>query len=216
MKFRPKNDQELENVSEDERVAYLVQARNAGFDQEVLRGIGFLIYPRYKKEISLIRKRVKSEHDAEEILGDVMADLLKAAFRGEHTGEFFALFYTIRDRRIADYYKKIERTPEMAHPSATEDGGDFIDSLAPVDDFTGESEAWMVIEDVLATHSERDRMVIRLRIDGHPARQVADTVNDADLDGGAVMTPANVDQIYTRFRNRLRPGLLAEGGRADE
>ncbi|MEX0620764.1 MAG: sigma-70 family RNA polymerase sigma factor [Solirubrobacterales bacterium] len=211
MKFRQKNDHELENLSDDELVAYLVEARDAGFDKEVIRGTGFLIFPRYDQQLAFIRKKVRRREDAEDILGEVIADMLKAAFRGQYTGEFFSLFFVIRDRRIADYYKKSERGPEAAFESGDE--SDLIGQLVSTGDFTDESEVWMVIEDVLSAHSERDTLVIRQRIDGHPARQVAESVNESGNGGNPGMTPANVDQIYARFKHRLRPELFPEGGR---
>ena len=212
LKFRPKDDHELENLSDDDLVAYLVEARDAGFDEEVVRGTGFLIVPRYGKQLGLIQKRVRSREDAEDILGEVIADMLRAAFRGQYTGEFFSLFFVIRDRRIADYYKKAEREPESAFES--DDGEDLIERLVSTGDFTDESEAWMVVEEVLAAHSRRDCTVIRMRIDGHPAKQVAESLNGSGEGANAGMTPANVDQIYARFKNRLRPELFPEAGGA--
>jgi hypothetical protein len=53
-----------------------------------------------------------------------------------------------------------------------------------------------------------------MRIDGHPAKQVAESLNGSGEGANAGMTPANVDQIYARFKNRLRPELFPEAGGA--
>lgn len=210
MKFRRKDDHELQNLSDDDLVAYVVEARNAGLDEEVRKGVGILVFRRYDQQLAFIEKKVRQPEDAEDILSEVITDMLKAAFKGDYTGEFFSLFFVIRDRRIADFYKKGEREPEFEHPP---DDGDLIDILVETGDFTDESEVRMFVDDVLSGYSERDCLVIRKRIDGHPAKEVALSVNESGDDGGKSMTPANVDQIYARFKHRLRPELFpAQGG----
>lgn len=210
MKFRRKDDHELQNLSDDDLVAYVVEARNAGLDEEVRKGVGMLVFRRYETQLAIINKKVRQLEDAEDILSDVIADMLKAAFRGDYTGEFFSLFLVIRDRRIADFYRKGEREPEFERPS---DDGDLVGILVETGDFTDESEVRMVLDEVLSEYSDRDRLVIRKRIDGHPAKEVALSINESGADGSKPMTPANVDQIYARFKHRLRPELFpAQGG----
>lgn len=211
MGFRPKDENELAILSDDDLVAYLVAARDAGQDEEVRRATGVLVFGRYSQQLGLIRKKVRSPQDAEDILGEVILDMLNAVFRGIHTGEFFSLFFRIRDRRIADFYKKAEREPD----SETErsDGPDLIQELLGMEEFSGESEVRMLIDDCLSQHSERDQAVIRMRIDGYASKEVAERINRGNLGGEKKMTPANVDQIFARFKHRLRPELFpGEGG----
>lgn len=210
MKFRKKDDYELQNLSDDDLVAYVVDARNAGREEEFRAGIAILVFRRYNQQLAFIQKKVKQREDAEDILGEVIADMMKAAFRGEHTGEFFSLFFLIRDRRIADFYKRAEREPELQGPQ--DDDGDLIDILVETGDFADESEVRLVLEDVLSEYSERDRLVIRKRIDSYPAKEVAEIVNQSGISGNQAMTPANVDQIYARFKHRLRPELFPPEG----
>jgi RNA polymerase sigma factor (sigma-70 family) len=210
LKFRKKDEDELQHLSDDDLVAYVVEARNAGFDSEVRAATGILVFRRYDQQLAFVQKKVKHREDAEDILGDIIADMLRAAFRGEYTGEFFSLFFVIRDRRIADFYKKAGREPEIESPSG--DDRNLIETLVETGDFTGESDVRMLLEDALSGHSERDRMLIRLRIDNHPAKAVAKKVNESGIGGDTTMTPANVDQIYARFKHKLRPELFPDEG----
>jgi DNA-directed RNA polymerase specialized sigma24 family protein len=210
LKFKAKDEDELQHLSDDDLVAYVVDARNAGFDQEVRTGTGILVFRRYDQQLAFIQKKVKRLEDAEDILGEAIAGMMKLAFKGTHTGEFFSLFFVIRDRRIADFYKKAEAEPEFAGPSGDDDN--LIEILVGTGDFAGESEVRMVIEATLSTFSERDRMVVRARIDDQPAKDVARMVNESGIGGDSVMNPANVDQIYARFKHRLRPQLFPDEG----
>lgn len=210
MKFRKKDEDELQHLSDDDLVAYVVEARNAGLDAEVRLGTAMLVFRRYDQQLAFVQKKVKHPEDAEDILGDIIADMLKTAFRGDYTGEFFSLFFVIRDRRIADFYKKAEREPEIANPSG--DDQDLIGTLVETGDFTDESAVRMLLAEALSGYSERDQMVIQLRIDNHPAKAVAKAVNEKGFAGASEMTPSNVDQIFARFKHKLRPELFPEEG----
>jgi len=210
LKFRKKDEDELQHLSDDDLVAYVVEARNAGFDSEVSAATGILVFRRYDQQLAFVQKKVRHREDAEDILGEIIADMLRTAFRGEYTGEFFSLFFVIRDRRIADFYKKAEREPEIESPSG--DDRDLIETLVETGDFTDEADVRMLLEDALSGYSDRDSMVISLRIDNHPAKAVAAKINGSGIGGDTAMTPGNVDQIYARFKHKLRPELFPVEG----
>ncbi len=210
MSFRPKNEHQLSKLSDDDLVAYLIAARDAGHDDEVRKATGILVYSRYRQQLAFIRKKVRSAEDAEDILATVTLDMLSAAFRGNYTGQFFSLFFTIRDRRIADFHEKAGREPE-AEPVNPE-GPDLIEELLGSEEFAGESEVRMLIDECLESVSPRDQEIVRMRRDGFPSKEVADRINQGNLGGKTKMTPANVDQIYARFKHRLHPELFPEDG----
>ncbi len=210
LSFRPKDERQLEQLSDDQLVAYIVGARDGGYDDEVRTATSILVFRRYRQQLAFIRKKVRSPEDAEDILGDVILDMLNAAFRGTFTGEFFSLFFIIRDRRIADHYKKIEGEPEAA--TSNPDGPDLIEELLGSEEFTDESEVRMLIEQCLSQYPDRDRAIIAMRIEGFPSREVAETVNRQRIGGETKMSPANVDQIFARFKHRLRPELFPDEG----
>ncbi len=210
MSFRPKDERQLEQLSDEQLVEYLVEARDAGYDEAVRTATSILVFRRYRQQLAIIRKKVKSLQDAEDILGDVILDMLSAAFRGNFTGEFFSLYFTIRNRRIADYYKKIGREPVSVDPRP--DGPDLIEELLGSEEFTSESEVRMLIHESLSGESGRNREIIRMRIEGLPSRDVAEEVNQRQIGGETQMSPANVDQIFARFKHRLRPELFPDEG----
>jgi len=210
LSFRPKDEYQLSKLSDDDLVAYLIAARDSGHDDEVRKATGVLVYSRYRQQLAFIRKKVRSAEDAEDILATVILDMLSAAFRGNHTGQFFSLFFTIRDRRIADYYEKAGREPE-AEP-VNPDGPALIEELLGSEEFASESDARMVIEQCLSAMSHRDQEIVRMRMEGFPSKEVAYRINQGNLDGKTKMTPANVDQIYARFKHRLHPELFPEDG----
>ncbi len=210
LSFRPKDERQLEQLSDDELVAYIGEARDAGSDEAIKQATAMLLFPRYPQLLAAISKKVKSAEDAEDILAEVILDMLNTAFRGTFAGEFFSLFYVIRDRRIADYYRKLGRKP-MADNS-NPDGPDLIEELLGSEEFTAETEVRMLIDDCLAEYSERESTLIRMRIEGFPSKEVAAEINRLGLAGDTEMTPANVDQIFARFKHRLRPELFPDEG----
>jgi RNA polymerase sigma factor (sigma-70 family) len=210
LSFRPKDERQLEQLSDDLLVAYIVEARDGGYDHELRTATSILVFRRYPQLLASIRKKVRSAEDAEDLLGETILDMLKAAFRGTFAGEFFSLFYVIRNSRIADYYKRADRDPEFE--TSHSDGPDLIEELLGSEEFTAESEVRMLIEECLAEYPERDATLIRMRIDGFPSKEVAAKVNRLGIAGQTEMTPANVDQIFARFKRRLRPGLFPDEG----
>ncbi len=81
LKFRAKSEHELSELSDDDLVAYLVAARDAGRDAEVGTATGMLMFRRYRQIHSAVRIKVRDRMDAEDIVQQVMEDTLKAAFR---------------------------------------------------------------------------------------------------------------------------------------
>jgi hypothetical protein len=209
LEFIPKSELELEQLNDDELVAYLVAARDADAQEAVVTATGVLVFRRYEVQFLLIRGKVGTDHEAEEILAAVFESALRSPFKGSHTGEFFALLNIIRKRRVADFHQKKNSEGDQQQPA---DDDDIFSGVAGPDDPEGEVVALVLLQELLAEESERDRMVIEMKIDGHVAKQIAERVNEEFPDLDPPMTFENVDQIFSRFKRRARPLLLGEKG----
>lgn len=204
MPFSRKDESELARLDEDSLFAYMVEARDAGEVAEARRAAARLCFGRERQIRAYVRMSVDSEADVEDVTATILEQAIKARFDGGHPGQFFSLVNTIRDRRIADHLEANRRRREAEQSIA---GGEGEDLEIPADHEPVDLR--LVLEDCLATQSDRNRMVVELRIDGHRAGDVAELVRNSGLDGD--MTPANVDQIFARFKRDHRETLL--GGR---
>jgi len=208
LKFGAKSEPELTHLSDDDLVAYMVKARDTGHDDELRTATGLLVWSRHPQQLGLVRQKVRNEQDAEDITQIVMEQALKARFDGKHAGQFFSMLNVIRKRRVADYFERQRREPDSAGPLP--DGSDPLTGISDGDDFAAGVDLEMVSEAVLGEFSVRDRMVIRHRVDGHPAKKVAEMVAASGVEGSDGLTSINCDTIYSRFRKRLRAVLESE------
>jgi DNA-directed RNA polymerase specialized sigma24 family protein len=210
LKFRSKSESELKQLNDDDLVAYMVKARDTGHDDQVAISVCMLLDKRQKKEIAELAIKVGNFHDAEDIWHQIMENALKAKFRGVYTGEFFSLVKKIRRARIADFFEKKRKSPDLIAPN--DDGSNPLDGYSGNDEFEGGVDLSMIVEDLLAGLSERDRMIAELRMKNIPAKEVAETVSRSGLDGSEGLTSINCDTIYSRFKKSLRATLAdAEG-----
>jgi len=201
--FRPKNDSELERLDEDSLFAYMVEARDAGETVEARRAAGRLCFGRERQIRARIRMDVDIEADVDDLTATVLEQAIRARFQGDHPGQFFSLVKTIRKRRVADYLESQNERKRLQESLTSAEGEDRD---VPVN---GERvDLLLALEECLATESERNRMIVELRIDGYRAREVAEQVRESGIDGD--MTPANVDQIFARFKRDNRTALLAD------
>ncbi len=205
LKFRAKSEHEQAELSDDDLVAYLVAARDSGQDAQFRLAAGILVFRRYEVQLNIIRTRVTSGEDAEDLVTLVMEQTIRASFEGEHAGEFFQLMNTIRRRRLADYYEAKKRQLDIDH--GRPDDPPAIDEVADGDDFATASDFRIVMEDVLVDYSGRNRMVVERRMDGMSSKETAESVAASGVDGGEAITPANVDQIFSRFKKKMREAL---------
>lgn len=208
LKFRAKSEYELSQLSDDNLVAYLVAARDAGQVGTVRLAAGMLVWRRYDVLVALVRAKVDDDQDIEDIVQQILEDTMKAAFKGEHTGEFFSLMKTIQERRVADFYAKKSRTPKQV--GSYDDGSSPLDRITDDDDLIAGSIAEAALDKVLDEYSGRDRIVITMKMDGHRAREIAERVAQSGVESGAGMSPANVDQIFSRFRKDFKAAYFPE------
>ena len=139
----------------------------------------------------------------EDVTGDVIVRAIQSAFSGESVGQFRSWLNTITDRTVADFYRARERRPEESPLERQDDEGTAIEPPAP--DTRGYVEVQTVIEDLLDELRPDHRRVVELVVfEDRPADAAADEVEG--------MTSANVYQVVSRFRARLRKMLEDDTG----
>jgi RNA polymerase sigma factor (sigma-70 family) len=210
LNFRPKNEHELDRLSDDELIAEIVAARDAGDNDAARAALGVLAFRRYDDVRRRILIRVPREH-ADDVAQEVFISALKSAFDGTSVGEFVKWLQTITNRRIVDFHRARPDEPDLplAEEEAGEEGGHGV---RPAEgDFSGGIDTEAVIEQAMDELSEPHRVTVQLYVfEGHKAKETAEQVNMSCkelLD--TPMTEANVHQIAKRFRERLRK-LLAD------
>ncbi len=210
MNFRPKNENELDHLSDDQLIAEIAAARDAGDNDAARAALGVLAFRRYDDVKRRVLIKVPAK-DADDVASEVFISAMKSAFDGTSVGEFVRWLQTITKRRIADYHRGAPEKPEL--PLA-EEGGDEEDERGVQvieDDFADEIDTESVIEQVMDELSGPHRAVVEFYVfEGLSAKETADQVNMSCKDElTQPMTDANVHQIAKRFRERLRK-LLEE------
>ena len=195
------------SMSDDDLIAQIRLAREAGDKDRIKICLGQLAWRRYGIVHARVLNKVPEEH-AEDVVQEIMFSAIDASFDGDYIGQFGSLLNTITQRRIADFHAS--RPPET-DPLAEENSDDenTWGEVPEDDDFTDALDSLAIVEAALADLSERHRMVAKLSLEGFRAKEVADRVNEAFTDEPE-MTDANVHQIMKRFRDELRRALFPE------
>ena len=204
MTFQPRPDHELQELADEELIAYIRDARDAGELAHARRGLMFLVYG-YERTV---RRRLSLKVPAQtvdDLAQDALVRAIAAAFDGTSVGEFRSWLHTIVDRTAADYHRRAERRPKETILPSEHLGDDDIWGAEPtVEDEAGAVELRIIVEEVLETFNEKHRLVIELHVFGRlTAAEVCDRMEG--------MTEDNVAQIASRFRAKLRDRLEPEG-----
>ncbi|HEX9655785.1 MAG TPA: RNA polymerase sigma factor [Bacteroidota bacterium] len=133
--------------------------------------------------LDFIRKRVRSEEDAEDILQDVFAQLIAGYNVAEPIEELTSWLFTVARNRIIDWYRKRKPIPfseQQSRSNAEFDGReveDVLDDPAGVPDevFT-RSVMWTEFADALEELPEEQRNVFVMHeLEGKSFKQIAET-----------------------------------------
>ncbi|MBK5232698.1 MAG: hypothetical protein JJE13_06920 [Thermoleophilia bacterium] len=210
MEFRRKSPIELQKFSDDELIEYVVAARDENDSGAIREALAILVYGRLPFLTAFIAKRLKgNSQDAEDVAAKVMENVITSSFDGESVGQFINWMKQIAVRRAWEFNKK-----------ATDSKGDVTYQPEDPENWTelpsdagetGVVEVTIIVEEVLANRSKVHQDVVIMKIDGFKSKEVVDLVNGSDDNGGPVMTNANVDQIYKRFRDDLHDELRGGG-----
>jgi RNA polymerase sigma factor (sigma-70 family) len=200
--FEPLPDHELHQVGDDDLIAYIRDARDAGELPHARRGLIFLVYG-YERDVKR-RLSIKVPSQAvDDLAHDALVRAIAAAFDGSSVGEFRNWLHTIVDRAAVDFYRRAERRPkETILPSEHAGEDDVWGGEPSLESEAGAVELRIIVEEVLATFNEKHRLVIELHVfQGFTAAEVCDRITG--------MSEDNVAQIASRFRAKLRARLEA-------
>jgi len=197
--FHQRSEHELSRLSDEQLLAYVRKAREAGQTDAMTIGVRLLVWG----YLRLVEYRVALKvppHQVDEVVAEVIESAMKAAFDGTSKGEFHNWIHTIADRRIADHFRK-NRLDTMRLPDGSDEAGGKELPQAPDEGTVDVQRAIDAAVDELG--------------DSH--RQVVDLYVFADLTAGDVAaktgeTETNVHQVGSRFRRRLRERLDADEG----
>ena len=201
--FEPLDDGRLDRKSDEELVAYVVDAFSAGNYEAGRRAAGIVTWRLEPLVRGRVVARVPTNH-CDDVVMNALESFVKSVFRGKVIHSVRAFMATIVQRRIADFHRDREGDPEQL-PLAGEHVGeeDSYGAEESVEGETGLIAAKDAIDRVLASRSDFHRKVILLYgpepVGGEdlPAREVAERMNS---DHGETVSEANVQQIWRRFK----------------
>ena len=215
--FIAKTEHQLAEMSDEELVRYVAEAKRAKQPSHAKTGTFMLLY----RHESRMRRRVQAQlptflghlSDTVEdfVLARVWESALKLPVKGESVGEWVNWWKTAVGRQVISFWRSRQGQAlesETEWPSEREDAGgkrrpDPIGREMDVDSVLDSVEYAAAIDAVLETRSERDRKIIAAAIfEDRPSKDVG---NDFDE------TPVNVDKIKSRFRLDLRAELDRRG-----
>lgn len=182
-------------------------ARDAGEMEEFRAGTAAFIWARQPMVKGLVARKISDRQLREEVVNEVLVSALESthSLRASHTGEFVNWLKTIVHCRCVDAIKKQKRKERHefaadARPDGEDDGWVF-----EIADLSDEQDAVATIElvgELLASRSTVHRRAIELKMDGYPSTEISEMLADQ---GG--ISPANVDQVFSRFRKCLKTRL---------
>lgn len=205
MSFQPLPDHELQQLADDQLIAYIRHARDAGELAHGRRGLMLLVYG-YERDVKRRLSIKVPTHVVDDLAHDALVKAIAAAFDGGSVGEFRSWLHTIVDRTAVDFFRRAERRPKETILPSEHVGEDDVWGAEPgIESEAGAVELRIVFEEVLETFNEKHRLVIELHVFGAlTAGEVCDRIEG--------MSEDNVAQIASRFRAKLRARLEPGGG----
>ena len=202
--FRELREHQLQPLSDDDLIAYIRAAREAGRHDAMKPAIGVLAFGYWDNLVNRARLKLP-ESDVEQVAGEALESAIASAFDGRSVGEFRSWLHTILSRRIADHWQKRERTLPTEKLVSEHQGAEEVWGEEPAVGFEGDAlHAHECVTAALHDLPEAHRQVVRLYVFGpHSAASVVERVGDG-------MTEANVHQISSRYQRRVKE-LLDEG-----
>ena len=207
MGFRRLNDIELQGLDDEDVVAYLVSARDAGEDGEVKAALQILVHGRMDYVESMVARKIP-DHAVERVATDAMVETMETIFEGHSVGQFVNLLKIITQRRIADYWRAKSRHGREHATLNADDEEDRRRRLADLNEEVDAVPLQTIVDAVLTRLPEHHRATVELAVfGGLPAAEVVEDVNRRFPTLDDPMTTSNVDQIKSRFRQTLRDEL---------
>ena len=213
MPFKRRLPGELDNLDDEDLIAYAVGAREA--DELDAMKDALAVFANRRLPDLIRRALIKvPEADAEDVAMQAFGDAVLANFEGTSVGEFVNLQRTVLSRRIADYHDKAERSPDTVelpeehrdHEDESRHRRDAAVSQSEV----GRVDAQDVIDQALAKLSDEHRRTVELYVfEDQSGEETANRINQEFPASNPKMSVDNVQKIASRFRKQLRK--LLEG-----
>jgi RNA polymerase sigma factor (sigma-70 family) len=189
-------------LKDEELIAYAVGARDAG-ERDAFEAAAKLFAGRRMGLVSYWVSQKADPEEVDEITSNALVSIIKGitGVSGSSTGEFVEWMRTVTRRRIADHYRAKEKLPAFTPlDDQPKDEGQWTETVGEPDS-TGGVDTALVVKNALDQLDEVKREVVERRIEGYSSKETAKMSSDPK------MTPANVDQIFSRFKKALKKEL---------
>lgn len=205
MTFELLPDHKLQELSDEQLIAYIGSGRDAGQLAAARRALMLLVYG-YERDVKRRLSLHIPPHAVDDVAHDALVRAIAAAFDGSSVGEFRSWLHTIVDRSGVDFFRRAERRPKESILPSEHTGEEDVWGAEPsIEGEAGAVELRIIVEEVLETFNEKHRHVIELHVFGtFPASEVC-----GRIDG---MSEDNVAQIASRFRAKVRARLDPDAG----
>ena len=207
--FNCLSESDLQRLTDDELIAYIRKATDAGRPDCAQTGIAILCWRHFDDVVRRVALRVPKEAVEDQAMV-VMLAAIKSAFDGTSIGEFKKWLGQIIARRgIADFHRDREDDPQVGPLPTEHQGEEEVWGEEPSEtDESGAVVVQSVIDECLEGLSEAHRMVVELNVfEDLDAGDTAAQVNDALPDLETKMSTENVHKIVSRFRKCIREKL---------
>lgn len=196
--FEELPEHRLQALTDEQLIAYMRGAREAGRHDAMKPAIGVLAYGYWDNLVNRARLKLP-ESEVEQVAGEALESAIVSAFDGSSVGEFRAWLNTILARRIADYWQKRERSVPTERLVSEHQGSEEVWGEEPSEGFAGDAlHAQECVRRALDELPGAHLRVVRLYVFGpHAAAETAVLAGDG-------MTEANVHQISSRFQRRVK------------
>jgi RNA polymerase sigma factor (sigma-70 family) len=191
------SEHELTRLSDDQLLETIRQARADGRRELMAAALRILVFGYQGIVERRVALKVPPEH-VQEVADRALESAFMSAFDGASQGEFRHWLHRITARRIADYHRARAAEPE-------------IEPLAPYHvDRAGRGEGVVEVQDAVGRAYRELSPTHRAVVENY----VFDDCSATTTARRACVTEANVHQIASRFRKRVRELLSdSESGR---
>lgn len=210
--LEPLSDAELSRLSDEDLVARVAAAREAGDRSAALQAIGILAFGYLGQVRARVEMKVPPDQ-VDDVVNEIMISAMKSSFDGKSVGEFSSWLHTITRRRIADAAERTARTREKERklPSENAEDDDSLPDALGVGGGQEEAELLTVVRQALEqiTDPAHKRVIelygsVDMGFSGLPARDTAKMVNAELGENPHAMSETNVHKIYQRFCASIR------------
>jgi RNA polymerase sigma factor (sigma-70 family) len=198
--FRRLPHEQLNNLSDEDLIAYVRDAREAGARDEARAAIQILVYG-HRRDIERKVQLKMKEHAVDEVADSALIRAVKSSFDGESVGQFKSWLWTIVSRQIADWYELQKRRPDETVLPEEHEGNEEIwgVSLTVEIDLDAGLDSRRCIDRAMDGLNDQHRRVVELYwLEDANARDTAAQTGE---------TEDNVYQVANRFKRALRKCL---------